>query len=261
MQGRHPSLSTSILHVCCLPSETHTSAQAADGIALTSSSSSCCYSWGTHVVRFTSANDRCSAYNIALNWPTSTGCCSSNWFPVSSHLRQCRLGQTATLLSSSQEIDRASPSSMRVGCRALPRLAGVLGYHCFEAGRWWAGTAALSSAPNQGPSLKDQLRNLYKKVCSATEEDRSMQCMWHALSMHLGFTFTKSLHALQVHPDLFQDPDARATNERSFKLLQEYLAAGLLHPVLWTCSLHPHLSAALSATAAKTRCFSGVLLS
>ncbi len=51
--------------------------------------------------------------------------------------------------------------------------------------------------------------------------------MRSACTQHL--YLTGPLHASQVHPDLFQDPDARATNERSFKLLQEYLAAGLLH--------------------------------
>ena len=79
-----------------------------------------------------------------------------------------------------------------------------------------------------------------RRIGAQKQHAMHVTCAQHALNIHL----TGLYHVLQVHPDLFQDPDARATNERSFKLLQEYLAAGLLHPVLWACSLHPHLSAA-----------------
>ena len=88
-----------------------------------------------------------------------------------------------------------------------------------------------------------------------------MQCMCSACAQHtLNIHLTELCHVPQVHPDLFQDPDARATNERSFKLLQEYLAAGLLHPAQWLCCLHPRSKAALPATAAKSYCFACTLL-
>ena len=73
------------------------------------------------------------------------------------------------------------------------------------------------------------------RIAAQMQHAMHVACAQHALEIYL----TKPSHALQVHPDLFQDPDARATNERSFKLLQEYLAAGLLHPVLWACCLQP----------------------
>lgn len=58
------------------------------------------------------------------------------------------------------------------------------------------------------PALKSQLRELYKRI----------------------------------HPDRFHAfPPARDTNERSFKLLQEYLAAGLL-PLLATACVKAHVT-------------------